>query len=55
MKNVQVRGGYVLHMGTVEGNLSVGDSVLLNIDEDRRRNHFITDKFLELFSFSQIV
>ena len=40
VKNVQVRGGYVLHMGTVEGTLSVGDTVQLNIDEDRRRNHF---------------
>lgn len=36
--NVQVRGGYVLHMGTVEGVLSVGDTVTLNIDEERRRN-----------------
>ena len=43
VKNVQVRGGYVLHMGTVEGTLSVGDTVQLNIDEDRRRNHSITD------------
>ena len=40
VRNVQVRGGYVLHMGTVEGNLAVGDTVTLNIDEERRRNHF---------------
>eukprot|EP00088_Acartia_fossae_P048117 TRINITY_DN5241_c0_g1_i1.p1 TRINITY_DN5241_c0_g1~~TRINITY_DN5241_c0_g1_i1.p1 ORF type:complete len:1381 (+),score=416.02 TRINITY_DN5241_c0_g1_i1:46-4188(+) len=38
VKNVQVRGGYVLHMGTVEGTLAVGDKVQLSIDEDRRRN-----------------
>ena len=37
VKNVQVRGGYVLHMGTVEGTLAVGDKVQLSIDEDRRR------------------
>lgn len=33
VKNVQVRGGYVLHIGNVEGSLSVGDTVTLNIDE----------------------
>lgn len=38
VKNVQVRGGYVLHMGTVEGSLKLGDTVELHIDEDRRRN-----------------
>jgi len=34
--NVQVRGGYVLHMGPVEGAFSVGDEVECNIDEERR-------------------
>ena len=38
VKNVQVRGGYVLHMGTVEGSLKVGDTVELAIDEERRKN-----------------
>jgi len=34
--NVQVRAGYVLHMGPVEGSFSVGDEVECNIDEERR-------------------
>jgi len=34
--NVQVRGGYVLHMGPVEGAFAVGDEVECNIDEERR-------------------
>jgi alanyl-tRNA synthetase len=38
VKNVQVRGGYVLHMGTVEGVLKVGDTVELAVDEERRKN-----------------
>lgn len=33
VKNTQVRGGYVLHIGTVYGNLKVGDQVRLFIDE----------------------
>merc|ERR1719347_1109081 len=36
--NVQVRGGYVQHIGTVEGTLAVGDTVECSIDEDRRKN-----------------
>nr|XP_060643808.1 alanine--tRNA ligase, cytoplasmic [Anolis sagrei ordinatus] len=46
VKNVQVRGGYVLHVGTVYGSLKVGDTVRLYIDEPRRRpvmsNHTAT-------------
>ncbi|NWS41279.1 SYAC protein, partial [Probosciger aterrimus] len=46
VKNVQVRGGYVLHIGTLYGNLKVGDQVHLSIDEMRRRpvmsNHTAT-------------
>nr|XP_025043138.1 alanine--tRNA ligase, cytoplasmic [Pelodiscus sinensis] len=46
VKNVQIRGGYVLHMGTVYGSLKVGDQVRLYIDEPRRRpimsNHTAT-------------
>ncbi len=38
VKNVQVRGGYVLHMGTVEGQLKVGDTVNLQLDEERRKS-----------------
>lgn len=37
VKNVQVKGGYVLHIGILEGALKVGDSVKLCIDEERRR------------------
>ena len=32
MRDVQVRGGYVLHIGAVEGNLKVGDKVICTID-----------------------
>ncbi|XP_033225687.1 alanine--tRNA ligase, cytoplasmic [Belonocnema kinseyi] len=47
VKNVQVRGGYVLHIGTVgEGVLKEGDKVYSNIDTARRRlimsNHTAT-------------
>ena len=36
--NVQVRGGFVQHIGTVEGSVRVGDTVQCTIDEDRRKN-----------------
>lgn len=43
VKNVQVRGGYVLHIGVVEGTLKVGDVVQMTIDDTRRsaimKNH----------------
>ncbi|XP_066933990.1 alanine--tRNA ligase, cytoplasmic-like [Clytia hemisphaerica] len=35
--DVQVHGGYVLHLGNLEGNLKVGDKVVCSIDEQRRR------------------
>lgn len=35
VKNTQVRGGYVLHVGTVYGTLKVGDHVTLRVDEVR--------------------
>lgn len=38
VKNVQVRAGYVLHVGTLVGNLNVGDEIELNIDAERRVN-----------------
>jgi len=37
VKNVQVRGGYVLHTGMLEGALQVGDKVTLHVDTARRR------------------
>ncbi|KAB0798281.1 hypothetical protein PPYR_09274 [Photinus pyralis] len=37
IKNVQVRGGYVIHIGTVEGVLKKGDTMLLHLDKSRRR------------------
>ncbi|XP_018322304.1 alanine--tRNA ligase, cytoplasmic [Agrilus planipennis] len=37
VKNVQVRGGYVIHIGTVEGVLCKGDKVELYVDTSRRR------------------
>ncbi|CAL1544361.1 unnamed protein product [Lymnaea stagnalis] len=46
VRNVQVRGGYVLHIGIVEGVFKVGDTVRLLIDEPRRcaimKNHTAT-------------
>ncbi|KAJ9583265.1 hypothetical protein L9F63_022398, partial [Diploptera punctata] len=37
VRNVQVRGGYILHIGTVEGTLCKGDEVVLHLDTERRR------------------
>lgn len=37
VKNVQVKAGYVLHTGKVEGTLKVGDVLSLHIDTERRR------------------
>ncbi|CAK1549842.1 unnamed protein product [Leptosia nina] len=37
VKNVQVKGGYVLHVGKIEGILRVGDTLSLHIDTERRR------------------
>ncbi|XP_017773819.1 PREDICTED: alanine--tRNA ligase, cytoplasmic [Nicrophorus vespilloides] len=37
VKNVQVRGGYIMHIGSVEGTLKVGDKLALNLDKSRRR------------------
>lgn len=37
VRNVQVRGGFVIHIGVVEGTLKKGDKVALHIDESRRR------------------
>ncbi|XP_053305249.1 alanine--tRNA ligase, cytoplasmic [Spea bombifrons] len=46
VRNTQVRGGYVLHVGTLYGSLTVGDKVHLYVDESRRRpvmsNHTAT-------------
>jgi len=38
VKNCQVQGGYVLHVGTCVGRLSVGDTVKLFVDEKRRES-----------------
>ncbi|XP_053625489.1 alanine--tRNA ligase, cytoplasmic isoform X2 [Plodia interpunctella] len=37
VNNVQVKAGYVLHTGKVEGTIKVGDSLSLYIDTERRR------------------
>ncbi|KAK2548129.1 Alanine--tRNA ligase, partial [Acropora cervicornis] len=46
VSNVQVHGGYVLHVGAIEGTLRVGDMLKCQIDEQRRRvvmnNHTAT-------------
>ena len=33
VKNVQVQGGFILHIGNIEGMLKVGDKVKLLIDQ----------------------
>ena len=40
VKNVQVRGGYILHIGSVEGSIKVGDKVRCQVD------HVSMGKFL---------
>ncbi|XP_067006917.2 alanine--tRNA ligase, cytoplasmic [Anabrus simplex] len=37
VKNVQISGGYILHIGTVEGTLRKGDEVHQHLDTSRRR------------------
>lgn len=37
VRNVQVRAGFVIHIGVVEGTLKKGDKVALHLDESRRR------------------
>lgn len=37
IKNVQVRGGYIVHIGNIEGTLKKGDKVNLHLDTSRRR------------------
>lgn len=37
IKNVQVRAGFVIHIGSIEGTLRKGDSVNLHLDTSRRR------------------
>lgn len=37
LKDVQLQGGYVVHIGTLCGTLKVGDKLKLIIDEERRK------------------
>lgn len=37
VKNVQVWGGYVVHIGNIEGVLTIGDIVVAHLDTARRR------------------
>lgn len=48
VKNTQVRGGYVLHVGTVYGTLKVGDRVTLHVDEVRLRFHVGSESLLNV-------
>ena len=32
VRDVQVRGGYVLHVGSIEGSLKISDKILCTID-----------------------
>ena len=38
VEDVEARGGYVCHLGMVEGSLQVGDEVTLSLDTHRRRH-----------------
>jgi len=38
VKNTQVRGGYIIHIGNVEGVISVGDELKLQLDGSRRKD-----------------
>lgn len=51
VKNTQVRGGYVLHLGTVYGVLKVGDRVTLRVDEVRAFALYFT---IELHTYTFI-
>lgn len=46
INNIQVKAGYILHKGIVEGNIAVGNVVSISFDQDRRRkimnNHTAT-------------
>lgn len=46
VNNIQVKAGFILHKGIVEGKIAVGDEVQLSFDESRRRkimnNHTAT-------------
>lgn len=46
VNNIQVKAGFILHKGIVEGNISVGNEVEISFDEPRRRkimnNHTAT-------------
>lgn len=48
VKNTQVRGGYVLHVGTVYGTLKVGDRVTLHVDDVR-------DSFYSTFVYVTLI
>lgn len=37
VKNTQVRGGFVYHIGAVEGTIRVGDKMKLQVDGSRRK------------------
>ena len=46
VNNIQVKAGFILHKGIVEGKIAVGDEVQISFDESRRRkimnNHTAT-------------
>ena len=37
VRSAKIKGGYVLHVGQLEGKISVGDEVSLDVNEERRR------------------
>ena len=41
VQNVQVRGGYILHIGNIEGTLNVGDQLNLFVDQVRSVTSFV--------------
>ncbi|XP_022255364.1 alanine--tRNA ligase, cytoplasmic [Limulus polyphemus] len=57
VKDVQLQGGYIVHMGTVCGNIRVGDQLKMFIDEERRKlvmnNH--TGTHILNFALRQVI
>ncbi|XP_002160302.3 alanine--tRNA ligase, cytoplasmic [Hydra vulgaris] len=52
VNDVQIHGGYVLHVGNLVGTLKVGDKVTCSIDESRRRSLMNNHTATHLLNFA---
>lgn len=52
VKNVQVRGGYILHVGCVDGQLKVGDKVKCQVDEVTSNIYLLCSHIFIMFGYS---